>query len=145
MLLIKKPSLNSRITNLVAVGLGTAWILLQTPLSVLAEDKAEATLNQIFRSDTPLPGANAQEHQNRMMLKTSLTQWIGSYQGVREEKNHHLILFERGSIPVTVQFKENGEPKSVSVVGCPVTSAPISQAPLQYRKVLLSNCPNLKP
>jgi hypothetical protein len=144
-MLLIKPSLNYRITHLLAFSLGTAWILLQTPLSVSAQNKAEATLNQIFRSDVPFPGTNAQEQQNLMMLKTSVTQWMGSYQGVREEKDRYLILFERGSIPVTIQFRENGNPKSVSVVGCPVTSAPVSQAPLQYRKVLLSNCPNLKP
>jgi von Hippel-Lindau disease tumor supressor len=105
---------------------------------------AEGVIEQIFRSETPLPGATTEEHQNLMKLKASVLAWLGSYRGVRSEKGRSVILFERGSVPVKVHFKDNGEPEEISAEECPVTSVPMAQAPSQFRQAL-SECPDLKP
>jgi hypothetical protein len=145
MFLMKKPTLNFQIDRSVAVGLGTVFLLIQTmTLAASAQLSAEETIDHIFRSDVPLPGATAQEHQNLMRVKAQVIQWLGSYQGVRQENDRSVILFERGSLPVTVQFEENGDPKNITANECPTTSVPIAQAPREYRKAL-SDCPNLKP
>jgi hypothetical protein len=145
MTLINKSLLNFQPARLVAVGVGTIFILCQTmTLAASAQLSAEETIDKIFRSDVPLPGATAQEHENLMKVKAGVIQWLGSYRGVRQEKERSVILFERGSIAAVVEFKENGEPKSIAVNECPVTAVPISQAPKEYRETL-SDCPNLKP
>lgn len=106
---------------------------------------AEKTLDHFFLSDEPIPGASAQEHEGRLVLRETVTRWLGNYKGVQTEDEHYRVLFEQGSIPVTVQFREDGNPDSITVVDCPVTSIPISQAPPQYREVLSSDCPDLIP
>lgn len=142
---IDKLLLNFPLARLAAVVAGTIFLWFQTmTLAVFAQLSAEETIEKIFRSDTPLPGATAQEHENLMKVKAGVIQWLGSYRGVRQEKDRSIILFERGSVPVIVNFKENGEPKNIAVNECPVASVPISQAPKDFREAL-SECPNLKP
>ncbi len=113
--------------------------------SASAQSATEETINQMFLSDVPLSGANAQEQQNRITIKTVLTDWLGQYQNVQEDGDHYLIQFEQGSIPVAMEFKENGDPMSFNIVGCPVTAVPVSQAASEYREALLTNCPDLTP
>lgn len=128
-----------------AIVLGTSLLLIQPP--ALAEStklSAEQVIEQIFRSNTPLPGSTEDGHQNLLSLRSKVLEWMGSYQGVRAENDRSVILFERGSIPVQVLFRENGEPNGINASECPTTSVPISQAPSEYRTAL-SECPNLNP
>jgi hypothetical protein len=128
-----------------ALGLGIALLWIQ-PIA-LAESKrlsAEQVLEQVFRSDTPLPGSTEEKHQNLLRIRSEVLNWLGSYQGVRAENGRSVILFERGEIPVRVLFRENGDPDGINASECPTTSVPISQAPSEYRQ-LLSECPNLTP
>ncbi|MGB5960934.1 MAG: hypothetical protein WBG73_09780 [Coleofasciculaceae cyanobacterium] len=127
---------------LVAVG---SFLLLFQPIAFASTKlSAEAVIDQIFRSEVPLPGGTAEQHQNMSKLKAVVVQWLGSYQGVRAENGRSVILFERGTVPVRVEFKPNGEPQSIVANECPVTSVPISQAPREYQKAL-TECPDLKP
>jgi hypothetical protein len=145
MLFIKKLIATGSTRPLV-IGLGATVLLLQAlALTASAEPSAEATLNQIFGSDVPLPGANSQERQNRIAVKTVLTQWMGGFQGVRKENDNYRVLFEQGSALMNVQFRKNGDPDTLGIVGCPVTSVPVSQAPRPFQKRLLDSCPDLKP
>jgi hypothetical protein len=105
----------------------------------------EAVIDQFFRSDVPLPGSDPKYDQVRKTFKVGVTQWLGNYQGVQKENDRYLIEFEHGQVPVTVVFKQNGDPDKVNVVGCPITSVPISQAPSDWHKSLLANCSKLKP
>lgn len=126
--------------------LGIACLLVpMTALAASAQLSVEETLNHFFWSDAPMPGANLEGQENRLQLRATVTQWLGDYQGVRAEDEYYSVLFERGSVPVTVQFRENGDPDSITVVDCPVTSVPISQAPAEYRNILSSDCPDLTP
>lgn len=128
-----------------AIALGTALVLMQ-PIAFAKSVKlsAEQVIEQVFRSDTPFPGSTEAQHQNALKDRAKLQKWLGSYQGVRTEKDRLLIIFERGSLPAKVTFKENGEPDKLSAFPCLETSVPISQAPSEYREAL-SKCPNLTP
>jgi hypothetical protein len=146
MSLIKKLTLSSAIAGLLLPMLPWVVIAQDSVQSVSAEaDPTELTLEQIFRSDAPLPGANAEEQETRMEIKKVLTQWMGSYQSVQKDGDRYLVLFEQGSLPVTMEFRENGDPDAFNVVGCPVTAVPISQAPSEYRELLSTECPDLNP
>ncbi|MBE9102607.1 hypothetical protein [Vacuolonema iberomarrocanum] len=146
MLSLKQLIGNLQTTCPVVAKLGISILLIpiMTPVAS-ANPSVEATLNQFFRSDVPFPGATAQEQETRLLLRETMLQWLGDYLGARPEADHFLILFEQGSIPVDVQFDENGEPDTLTVVDCPMTSVPISQAPAEYRESLSSDCPNLTP
>jgi hypothetical protein len=121
-------------------------VLLSGQTIALAADppSTETTINQIFQSTVPLPDTTAQQQQNLLKLKATLTQWLGTYQTVKKEDNHYLMVFEKGTLPIEMKFKPNGNPKSLSVVGCPVTSAPLSQAPRQYQQAISAYCPKTK-
>jgi hypothetical protein len=109
-----------------------------------AKPTAEEVIEQVFLSDTRFPGTSDKDYENLMRVKTGVLQWLGSYQSVRKDNNRSVILFERGSVPVTVKFAKNGQPKSVAA-NCPITSVPLSQAPSEFRKPLAKSCPNLQP
>ena len=149
MLFVKKLLAKSSCIPLPIRSLGIACLLIPlvsvAAIAASAQISAEETLNRFFLSDEPIPGASAQEHESRLMLRETVTQWLGSYEGVQPEAEHYRVLFEQGSIPVSVQFRKDGDPASITVVDCPVTSTPISQAPTQYREVLSTDCPNLTP
>jgi hypothetical protein len=128
------------------IGLGTALALIQSvALAEPVKLTAEQAIEQIFRSDTPLPGSTEAEHQNLIRERTRVLGWLGSYQGVRQARNgRSIIVFERGSLPVKVIFRKNGEPDALTANECPTTSIPISQAPSDWRKEL-SRCGDLTP
>ncbi|MGL6341719.1 MAG: hypothetical protein ACRC80_21565 [Waterburya sp.] len=107
---------------------------------------SEATINQIFRSDTPFPDLDVvtDKHQNLMEVKTKVVEWLGSYQNVSQENDRSVINFEQGSISVKVIFGEDGKAQSIIADQCPSTSMTIAQAPQEYRQAL-SACPDLKP
>jgi hypothetical protein len=152
-----------------AIGLGVVWLWMQPMvLAQSARLSAEQVLEQIFRTDTPLPGSTEAKHQNLpgglirwrphgklpgsteakhqnlLRIRSQVFEWLGSYQGVRAENGRSVILFERGSIPVRVIFRKNGEPDRIDASECPTTSVPIVQAPSEYRQAL-SECPRLTP
>lgn len=135
----------SQITHSIAVGLGINFLLVQ-PITLAGSTQLspEETINRIFTSDSLLPGATKEEHENLIKVRKGVLEWLGSYQGVRKENDRSVIMFEKGSVPVKVQFEENGDPKNITANECPTTSVPISQAPREYKKSL-SHCPNLKP
>jgi hypothetical protein len=146
MSLIKKLTLSSAIAGLSLPMLPWVVIAQDSVQSASAgADPTELTLEQFFLSDVPLPGANAEEQETRIEIKKVLTQWMGSYQSVQKDGDRYLVLFEQGSLPVTMEFDENGDPDSISFVGCPVTAVPISQAPSDYRELLSTECPDLNP
>jgi hypothetical protein len=147
MSLIKKLTLSSGIACLLLPMLPWVAVAQDSVQASPAEtiDPTEATINQMFLSDVPLPGANTEQHQNRIKIKTEVSQWLGVYQGVQKDGDHYLVLFEQGSVPITVDFRENGDPDAINVVACPVTDVPIAQAPSEYRETLLAECPDLTP
>lgn len=128
----------------VVIGLGTVLILIQPAFAESVKLSAEQVIEQIFRSDTPLSGSTKAGHQNLLKERTRVLGWLGSYQGVRAEKGRSIILFERGSLPVRVTFRKNGDPDTITASECPTTSVPISQAPSDIRKEL-SKCRDLTP
>ena len=146
---IRKLLAKSQSISLPASSLGIACLLIPVvsvaAIAASVQISAEETLNLFFLSDEPIPGASTQEHEDRLVLRETVTQWLGDYEGVQPEAEHYRVLFEQGSIPVSVQFRRDGDPASITVVDCPVTSIPISQAPTQYREVLSTDCPNLTP
>jgi hypothetical protein len=147
MSLIKKLTLSSGIACLLLPMLPWAAVAQNSAQASPEEtmDQTEAIVDQMFLSDVPLPGANAEEQQNRIKIKTEVSQWLGLYQGVQRDGDHYLVEFEQGSIPITMEFRENGDPDAINVVACPVTDVPIAQAPSEYRETLLAECPDLIP
>jgi hypothetical protein len=147
MSLIKKLTLSSAIACLLLPML--PWVVVAQDSiqasSTETDDPTESTIEQIFLSDNPLPGASAEGQQNRIQFKTVLTQWMGSYQSVQSDGDQYWVLFDQGSLPITMAFRENGDPDAITVVGCPVTAVPISQAPSDYRELLSTECPDLNP
>ena len=56
---------------------------------------------------------------------------------------NYVGIFDRGSAPVTINFKPDGSIENYQM-GCPITkSASKSQAPEDLQKIL-AGCPNLK-
>ena len=98
---------------------------------------AKAALDRSMRSNL---GSNGKYQP----LLASLKQWMGKYQKIQPEGSNYSAIFDRGSVPVTVRFKENGSIKNYGM-GCPIVnkSLSLSQAPSELQK-LLSKCPNLK-
>lgn len=141
---LTKKSL-SQITYSIALAIGLNCLPVQ-PITLAGSTKlsAEETINRIFTSDSLLPGATKEEHENLIEVRKGILEWLGSYQGVRKENDLSVIMFEKGSVPVKVQFEENGDPENIIANQCPTISVPISQAPSEYRKAL-ADCPNLKP
>ena len=98
---------------------------------------------QVFLTDTPLPGADAEEHEALIEIRDGAVAWLGDYQGVRSETDYLIIEFENGEVPVTVAFKDNGELEAIGT-SCPVTEVPLSQAPEEFQAAL-AECPDLVP
>jgi hypothetical protein len=112
------------------------------PAIAVPKMTTEAVIDQVFRSSALLPGEKPEGRQELEKIKAGAIQWLGNYQGVRSEKGRSIIVFERGTVPVEVQFRANGEPDSIGTQ-CPVTSVPLSQAPKEFQEAL-SECSNLK-
>ena len=98
---------------------------------------AKAALDRSMRSNL---GSNGKYQP----LLASLKQWMGKYQKIQPEGSNYSAIFDRGSVPVTVRFKENGSIENYGM-GCPIVnkSLSLSQSPSELQK-LLSKCPNLK-
>ena len=110
-----------------------------------AQASALVALDRSFKTNTRANGETSP-------LLTSLKQWLGNYQKVQKvDATNYLGIFDRGSAPVTINFKPDG---SILILrgfanenyqmGCPITkSASRSQAPANLQQVL-ADCPNLK-
>ena len=102
-----------------------------------AQASALVALDKSFKTNTRANGETSP-------ILTSLKQWLGNYQKVQKiDATNYLGIFERGSAPVTINFKPDGSIKNYQM-GCPVTkSLSRSQAPANLQQVL-ADCPNLK-
>jgi hypothetical protein len=101
-----------------------------------AQVAAQAAIDRSFRTNV---GSNGKPNP----LFVSLKQWLGNYQKVRkQDETTYVGIFERGSLPLEVNFKTDGSIENYGV-GCPVTKLPLSQAHPDLQKIF-SNCPNLK-
>ena len=102
-----------------------------------AQGSAQAALDKSFKTNTRANGETSP-------ILTSLKQWLGNYQQVRKiDATNYLGIFDRGSAPVTINFKPDGSIENYRM-GCPITkSVSRSQAPAELRQVL-ADCPNLK-
>jgi|GEM_PF-4276788 len=62
---------------------------------------------------------------------------MGNYQKIQPKGSNYLAIFDRGSVLVTVKFKDNGSIESL-IFGCPISkSLSINDAPEDLRKALL--------
>ena len=126
---------------LVCLAIATSSIYLTMPTISTASPKSQvdvkAALDRSMRSNI---GSNGKYQP----LLASLKQWMGKYQKIQPEGTNYLAIFDRGSVPVTVKFKDNGSIDNYGM-GCPIVikSLSLSQAPPELQK-LLSKCPNLK-
>jgi hypothetical protein len=101
-----------------------------------AQAAAQVALDRSFKTNTRANGESSP-------ILVSLKQWLGNYQKVKKvDATNYLGVFERGSAPVTINFKPDGSIENYSM-GCPTTKISLKQAPENLQKVL-GNCPNLK-
>jgi hypothetical protein len=102
-----------------------------------AQASAAIALDKSFKTNTRANGETSP-------ILTSLKQWLGNYQKVQKvDATNYLGIFDRGSAPVTINFKPDGLIENYQM-GCPITkSASRSQAPADLQKVL-ADCPNIK-
>jgi hypothetical protein len=102
-----------------------------------AQASAAIALDRSFKTNTRANGENSP-------ILTSLKQWLGNYQQVRKvDATNYVGIFDRGSAPVTINFKPDGSIENYHM-GCPTTkSVSRKQAPADLHKVLV-NCPNIK-
>ncbi len=102
-----------------------------------AQASAAIALDKSFKTNTRANGETSP-------ILTSLKQWLGNYQKVQKvDAANYVGIFDRGSAPVTINFKPDGSIENYQM-GCPITkSASRSQAPADLQKVL-ADCPNLK-
>jgi hypothetical protein len=102
-----------------------------------AQASALIALDKSFKTNTRANGETSP-------ILTSLNQWLGNYQKVQKvDATNYVGIFDRGSAPVTINFKPDGSIENYQM-GCPVTkSVSRSQAPADLQKVL-ADCPNLK-
>jgi hypothetical protein len=109
-----------------------------------AQASAQTALDKSFKTNTRANGEKSQ-------LLTSLKQWLGDYQKVQKiDATNYMGIFERGSAPVTINFKPDGSILMLRGfanenyrMGCPITKVSRQQAPADLQKIL-ANCPNLK-
>jgi hypothetical protein len=140
-LLGEKKILNLHIINRVVAVFGTLLLVIPPMgLTAVAQPSPLTTLDRIFRYNSSPPGNNIQDRN----LLLSLKQWLGAYQRVLGEGNNYTAIFDRGSLPLAVEFKDTGDLKTL-VVGCPITKAlSVSEAPIEIQK-LTSRCTRSKP
>jgi hypothetical protein len=122
-----------------SVAINSMWMAM--PIKILANPQtqvdAKVALERSIKSNL---GSNG-EYQP---LIVSLKQWLGNYQKIQSEGSNYLAIFTRGSVPISVQFRDDRSIKSYGM-GCPIVtkSLSVSQAHPDLQK-LLSKCPNLK-
>ncbi len=101
-----------------------------------AQASALVALDKSFKTNTRANGETSP-------ILTSLKQWLGNYQKVQKvDAANYVGIFDRGSAPVTINFKSDGSIENYQM-GCPTTKAAKNQAPANLQKIL-ADCPNLK-
>jgi hypothetical protein len=101
-----------------------------------AQTVALVALDKSFKTNTRVNGETSP-------ILVSLKQWLGNYQKVQKlDATNYLGIFERGSAPITVNFKPDGSIENYGM-GCPTTKVSLKQAPANIQKIL-EKCPNLK-
>jgi hypothetical protein len=101
-----------------------------------AQASAAIALDKSFKTNTRANGETSP-------ILTSLKQWLGNYQKVQKvDATNYLGIFDRGSAPVTINFKPDGSIENYNM-GCPTTKVSLKQAPADLQKVL-ATCPSLK-
>ncbi|WP_310486507.1 hypothetical protein [Chamaesiphon sp. VAR_69_metabat_338] len=101
-----------------------------------AQAAAQVALDKSFKTNTRANGEVSP-------VLVSLKQWLGNYQKVKKvDATKYLGMFERGSAPVTINFKPDGSIENYSM-GCPTTKVSLKQAPENLQKIF-ATCPNLK-
>ncbi len=101
-----------------------------------AQAAAQAALDKSFKTNTRANGESSP-------ILVSLKQWLGNYQKVQKvDAAKYLGIFDRGSAPVTINFKSDGSIDNYSM-GCPTAKISIEQAPAELQKIF-ATCPNLK-
>jgi hypothetical protein len=101
-----------------------------------AQASAAIALDKSFKTNTRANGETSP-------ILTSLKQWLGNYQKVQKvDATNYLGIFDRGSAPVTINFKPDGSIENYNM-GCPTTKLSLKQAPADLQKVL-ATCPSLK-
>jgi hypothetical protein len=101
-----------------------------------AQASALVALDKSFKTNTRANGETSP-------ILTSLKQWLGNYQKVQKvDATNYLGIFDRGSAPVTINFKPDGSIENYNM-GCPTTKLSLKQAPADLQKVL-ATCPSLK-
>jgi hypothetical protein len=104
--------------------------------SAQAQSAAAIALDKSFKTNTRANGEISP-------ILTSIKQWLGNYQKVQKvDATNYLGIFDRGSAPVTINFKPDGSIENYGM-GCPNTKLSLKQAPADLQKVL-EKCPNLK-
>jgi hypothetical protein len=129
---IKIKRSNPNITDRVVLILGTLLMLgCQNNLTVLAQPAPALVIDRIFRYNSTPPGSDNQTTSSLVSLK----KWMGSYQRTLGEGTNYVAIFDRGSVPLTIELKDSGDIKSV-VFGCPVAkSLSLSDAPADLQKL----------
>jgi hypothetical protein len=103
-----------------------------------AQALAQVALDKSFKNNLRANGEPAP-------IINSLKQWLGNYQKVQKvDSTNYLGIFERGSVPISIDFKSDGSIEKYGMT-CPNVTKPLSlsQAPADLQKVL-APCPNLK-
>ena len=101
-----------------------------------AQASAAIALDKSFKTNTRANGETSP-------ILTSLKQWLGNYQKVQKvDTANYVGIFDRGSAPVTINFKPDGSIENYSM-SCPTTKISLKQAPENLQKIF-SNCPNFK-
>jgi hypothetical protein len=122
-----------------SVAINLMWMAM--PIKILANPQtkvdAKVALDRSIKSNL---GSNGKYQP----LIVNLKQWLGNYQKIQSEGSNYLAIFDRGSVPISVQFRNDGSIESYGM-GCPIVtkSLSVSQAHPNLKK-LLSKCPNLK-
>jgi hypothetical protein len=134
---LNRETLKRQTSDRLASILFTCSVLLPVmSQTALAQPSPEVEIDRIFRYDSPAPGSYGQAGLSGMLQK-----WLGAYQRTVRDDNNYVVVFDRASLQLLVDVKDNGSFKSFTI-GCPVTkSLPLSDAPEDIQR-LLSRCRN---
>jgi hypothetical protein len=138
---IRRESFNlQNISRLAVVLLSSLWLVQSTEIIVRSQSDPGIAIDRVFRYESSSSGFVIPYRESLGNLK----KWMGAYQRIIKEGNNYLAIFDRGSLPVLVDLKENGDVKGFTF-GCPISkSLSITDAPEDLKKAL-TGCTNRKP
>ncbi len=137
----QRKSVNRQIIDRLSTICCTCLVMMPAMvLKVSAQMAPEVSIDRIFRYESSSSGAAGQGE-----FAMSLKKWLGAYQRLLKDGDNYTAVFDRASLPLTVELKDNGDFKGFGI-GCGATSSlPMSEAPEEFRKLLLkcrTNRPN---